>query len=353
MYLNSLQFDDSINQNRRGFINKEALLQHVTQEEIFSLVFGFVPSEFDYVLSPFRRDRHKGCWFEFFGNTLRFKDFGNSAVSPTGIRMSNMDCFNAVQVYFNLPSFYATLEYIQQQLVYDKRNQISISHTSKPLILDEKKKVKILIDSRPFIEKDKEFWQPYGISSTHLKEDYVFPTRQYFALNTKKGTINEVCRDLCYAYTHFENGKKKLYFPLREKGKKFTTNCTSNDIGGIDKLMKYGQQLIITKSYKDYRVLFNQGKNVIWFQSENMIPNSPEFMEILRNYKQVIVWFDNDSPGILASQKLCSHINSLFPSKAASVCFEERLLEKFIKDPSDCFKLDNPFFYTFLHTHVR
>ena len=49
---------------KRGFIDKKIILEFVSQEEIFSLVFGFLPEDFQYVTSPFRpSDRSPGCWF--------------------------------------------------------------------------------------------------------------------------------------------------------------------------------------------------------------------------------------------------------------------------------------------------
>ena len=41
---------------KRGFIDKDDILKYVSEEDIFELVFGFKPKEFDYVTSPFRND---------------------------------------------------------------------------------------------------------------------------------------------------------------------------------------------------------------------------------------------------------------------------------------------------------
>ena len=73
----------------RGFINKKKILEYVSEEQIFELVFGFEPVECEYVESPFRDDRNPGCWFQYCpSGKLRFVDFANSsaasvsAVSP-------------------------------------------------------------------------------------------------------------------------------------------------------------------------------------------------------------------------------------------------------------------------------
>ena len=60
-----------------GFISKDKILEYVSQEDIFQLVFGYKPIEFEYVTSPFREDTNPGCWFEIDLNTnkLRFTDY--------------------------------------------------------------------------------------------------------------------------------------------------------------------------------------------------------------------------------------------------------------------------------------
>ena len=86
-------------QEKRGFINKSKILQYVTEEEIFSLVFGYLPREFEYATSPFRVDTTPGCWFERRGDTLRFIDYGaTNKFFP--------DCFAAVQSYFKISNFF-------------------------------------------------------------------------------------------------------------------------------------------------------------------------------------------------------------------------------------------------------
>ena len=63
-----------------GFINKNKILEYVTQHDIFELVFGFKPIEFEYITSPFREDSSPGAWFEVDLNTnkLRFTDFADT-----------------------------------------------------------------------------------------------------------------------------------------------------------------------------------------------------------------------------------------------------------------------------------
>lgn len=331
---------NSDNLNRRGFISKESILSLVTQEQIFELVFNFIPQESEYVVSPLRYDRTPGCWFSYHDNdVLYFIDFGHSR--------THSDCFNIVQDFFKFPNFYLTLEYIHKTLIQGKvgLEPIINKEETKKLV---KEKVKLLIEARAFNYADVRFWSQYEIKKKHLIEDRVFAVQKLFALNTKSGSHIIECKDIAYSYNDFPESRKKIYFPVREGSKRFLTNCTKNDVGGINSLLSYGKELIITKSYKDYRVLKNNGKNVIWFQNEGMIPNDLTLNLLVRNFVSVIVWFDNDQPGILASEKIKNHINTLVPCKARNLWLPERSLEQGIKDPSDCIAKDKNLFTQFL-----
>jgi len=336
---------NSDNLHRRGFISKESILDLISQEQIFELVFNFIPQEFDYVVSPLRKDRTPGCWFSYHTNgVLYFIDFAYSR--------THSDCFNLVQDFFKFPNFYLTLEYVHKTLIQGKTGL-------EPIIQKEdnikvvKEKVKLLIEARQYASADVKFWSQYGIRKKHLVEDRVFPVQKLFALNTKSGSHIIDCKDITYSYNDFPESRKKVYFPMREGSKRFLTNCTKNDVGGINSLMSYGKELIITKSYKDYRVLKNSGKNVVWFQNEGMIPNDLILNQLVKNFVNIIVWFDNDQPGIIASEKIKTYINNIVPGKAKNLWLPERSLEVGIKDPSDCIAKDKSLFTQFLKDFTR
>lgn len=338
--------------DRRGFISKESILSLVTQEEIFELVFKKIPQEFELVCSPLRVDKNPGCWFEYsIDNKLRFIDYGNPNVFQN-IRLNNIDCFDMVQAYFKIPNFYLTLDFIKNNLLIKKENTAA-THTIKqikPTELKVKNKTKIVIESRPFEQKDILYWKQYGIFPKQLIEDKVLPLKKLFILNGKKGSFHIDCSiDLAYSYNDFEEARKKIYFPLKKGKKRFITNCTRNDVGGINSISQYSKQLIITKSYKDYRVLKNSGKNVVWFQNEGMIPDKT-IINKLGKLSDIIVWFDNDQTGIQASEKIKQYLNSISPGIAKNLWLPEKALELGIKDPSDCLAKDPDYFRYFLKT---
>ena len=327
----------SDNVNRRGFISKQSILALVSQEDIFKLVFKYAPKELEYVTSPLRQDEDPGCWFSYHINgTLYFIDFGNTR--------THSDCFNVVQDFFGIPNFYLTLEYIYNHLIQGKALIAPVKIELKETKI-VKQKVKILVEARPFSLLDKYFWEPYGIQKGELIGDKVFPFNRFYALNTKKGNITAQCQDIAYSYTEFEGGRKKLYFPKRKGRARFITNCGKNDIGGLHSLSQYSKQLIITKSYKDWRVLKNKGKNAIWFQNEGMFPDKGILFKILKQYSQIIILFDNDGPGILASEKLKNYIDTFYPNKTQILCVP-RMHD--VTDSSDLKAYDSVIFNQFI-----
>jgi len=317
-----------------GFIDKNEIFNYVTERQIFELVFGFQPKEFDYVTSPFRKDNNAGCWFEYnnLSNKLNFIDFG-SQIYNKDKKVISLDCFEAVKIYYNLPNFYKTLEFIKNKLILGKK--LKIIQFKKTIKKNHKKKVEINIETRPFDSRDKVFWMQYGISKQQLINDNVFPVKKIFIKHSRKGDFSKRVYDICYAYTQFENNKKKLYRPYQKGKYRFLSTCSKNDIGGIKSLCNHNDKLIITKSYKDYRVLKNQNLHAVWFQNEGMVPDENILFDLCKRFNHISVFYDNDSTGIKESERLSKIINSYFSYKSKPIYLPISLLYKNVKDPSD------------------
>lgn len=322
---------------RVDFIEPKDILKYVSEEEIYQLVFGFLPVEYDLVRSPFRKDNNPGAYFERDAKgKLRFKDFANGEVIK-GTKMISIDCFDAVRVFFNLPNFYSTLLFIKNKLIDSNSSIKPVRELS--FEVKEKKKFYFRCMSRNFNLKDKDYWTRFGITKQNLIDDKVFPVEEVFLYNTKKGDTSFKVRDLGYCFTDFKSNHKKLYIPKTGNNDKiFITDCDNNDIGGITKLKNSFKKIIISKSYKDYRVLKNLGLEVIWLQSENSFPSMEVLLPLLHNYTEVIIFFDNDNAGILNSKFLSDLINSFFPNKSRVFNFPEKLFKLGIKDPADFYE---------------
>lgn len=336
--------DDNIQRN--GFIDKNEILKYVTEEQIFELVFKFKPEEYDYVASPFRKDNNAGCWFQYYpSGKLKFTDFG-SQTYINGKKMINIDCFDAVQLFFNLTNLYSTLRFIKKHLIDGKE----LPERYEPNFIERKKReTKILFDVRQFDNRDAQYYKRYEISSQNLIEDKVFGVKRFKLINSKNGDFSSRVYDLCYAHTDFEDGRIKLHRPQQQGKNRFLTTCNQNDIYGSKSLPFYGDLLVIKKSYKDYRVIKNQGLNTIAFQNEGMIPTNDVLLPICKRFRNIVVFFDNDVTGIEAANKVANHINSYYPGKARPLHLDTSLLQYSISDPSDLiYKKGRPILTEFL-----
>ncbi len=76
----------------------------------------------------------------------------------------------------------------------------------------------------------------------------------------------------------------------------------------------------------------NHGVNVIWFQNEGMFPAMTILSNIVKKFKKVNVFFDNDRAGIEASRNLVNRINNYQSNKAVNIAIP---LNEGVKDISD------------------
>lgn len=315
---------------RLGMIDKKTIFEYVTQSQIFKMVFGFLPRQYQYVKSPFREDSTPNCWFEMYDDKLLFKDFGNP-------KKKHYDCFDAVQHHFKLNNFYETLKFVSDTLISGKQLTKIVKHN-----VEITKRVGVTIDSfaRDFEFRDAKFWLDFDIGKDELMEDQVFATQKYKVINGKNGDYVVRPDTICYTFAEFEGGRKKLYLPKKKGKGKFITNCNKNDIGSLQHLVPCGNKLIISKSYKDCRILRNLGFNAIWFQNEGMMPDLVYLLSIVKNFKDIIIWFDNDRTGIEAARKISSILKIYLPDyiKVRVLWLPEPLLEKKVTDPGDFVK---------------
>lgn len=322
-------------------LNIDEVYKRATEKEIFGIVIQdeiVVDDGETKYKAPYRHDNVGDCYFEMYNGQLMFVDFA----SP--FRMKSMNCITTIQKTYNI-SFAESLRLINDKLslgLGDNLGKVREIIQSKDSV--EEKNVNLIkervitILPRQFNYKDKHFWfNNYEITRENLIEDKVIPIELYKSTSRKGKPFSVRPFDVCYAYTDFEGDRKKIYRPNSPiKEGKWFTNCNQNDVGGITYLSESGDLLIIAKSYKDYRVIKNQGLNVIWFQNEGMIPSSEILLNLLSRFKKIIVWFDNDSAGITNSRLLVEYLKSFgTDNEISSIMLPPILLRENIKDPSD------------------
>lgn len=276
-------------------LDVDYILGKYSEESIFELIFSETPIIGKKYTSPFRSDVNAGCFFDYNKKgRLIFYDYADV----------HRDCFSAIQDYFNV-GFREALALIL--------NQTKAKKTTKNIVIPKSRRV-IRYETKDYSELDKQYWLKYGITLEQLLQDKVYSIL-WFELD-----YIITPKSLCYVYTDFKSGAIKIYQPYGKH--RFITNCSPNDIGG----KATDDYLIITKSYKDYRVLVNYGYSSVWVQSESLFPKD---LSGLSKFKYVIVFFDNDDAGFKGANTLVNkvkqytitysvHIDSIFGVKDIS-----------------------------------
>lgn len=330
----------SDNIEETGFIDKDSVLQYIREEDIFKIVFGYTPKEDEYITSPFRKDSKPGCKFIIdHKDRLVFNDYAST--------MPYMDCFDAVQIHFGFRSFYQTLRFLHKTYVQGKKP--IVGGTSRPTSIIKAKNKSIQIENRRYERKDINYWKQYGITIEELISDHVHPVSKYKILTGATGRVSRVY-DIAYAYTDFPKGRMKLYFPKRRGKGRFLSTCTKNDLGLLANHPTLGIKVIITKSYKDARVLRNLGYHSVWVQSEGTLPKYSVLYNQIGGYKNIYLWYDNDRAGKKAAEIFITTYTSF---NIINICLSDELYMHGIKDPADYYKKDLEGLKQFLKDEVN
>lgn len=251
--------------------------------------------------SPFREDKKSGCFLKHSKNgILYFHDYA-----------ANVH-LTAFQIY--------------------ERNRHEFKNYRKKK-KRRRKKFLLYVKTREFSDNDVRYWGAYGITIENLVKDLVFPISAYIAVSDKYNSAVEADK-LAYVFSFYN--EMKIYQPFSKK-RKHIANVSQYTLIG-DRIKEF-DILILTKSYKDFRVLKNELKcvNVTAFQSETQY-----FIDsYINSFEYVIVIFDNDAPGIENSVKF---IEMLKASKKKTLNI---IIESKEKDVSDLYKNDKVNFLKF------
>lgn len=332
--------------DRTSYIDKEEILKKITQEQIFEHIFNELPVIGNSYISPFRQDTNPSCYFNYDRNgVLWFNDLANNEIVD-GIRVAHLNCFTAIRVYYDFPNLYHTLLYIQEELINGNTTLTTESEGStlptnryKTPEYYENSRSKIIVRPLDFSSRYDRYWKSYGITREQLMRDLVYPVSKIIVKKGDKTTISRLDRTIAYSFSEFEDNRKKIYFPFRKHNEvRFITNCTSNDIGNINNVNFEEDYIVISKSYKDARVLRNMGINTIWTQSEGMLPSSKKFFNVLNKFSKIIIFFDSDEAGKKASNTMKEYLTSLVFNTITQISLPDKTNNNKVKDPSDLVK---------------
>jgi hypothetical protein len=282
------------------------ILNFLTEEEIFQhyLGFGAIETNNNSYCNPLRNDNKPGCNFKRGTSWLFFND--HAYPEYTG------SCFHIVKKKHSC-DFWTALRIVNKDFKLGLDDGHVLTYTPVKLEIKVRKKddtvrddVDIKIKTMPFLEHDLKYWRTFGISKNTLD---LFNVKSVF-----KAWINDKyyhkysLKEPMYAYL-FDN-RMKLYRPFSKKIVKWRNNCILSDIQGLLQLPDKGDILIITKSLKDVMVLYELGFNAIAPQSETPNFNEDLIEDLRKRFKKIVVWYDNDAPGVRNSILLTEKIEA-------------------------------------------
>ncbi len=305
---------------KREELTINTVLQRCTDLEIIS---HFMPNKNWQLNSPtnsiFREDKNPSMVISNKNGYISYIDWGNSQFKG--------DAFNFVKQLYNLPSLDAVLRLIDKELnlgiTYGRNIQSKpISQGNYKQEVNNKRNILIQVVTRTFTSEELAYWNAYHIDISDLRDNSIYSIKTLY-LNKKKFPIKD--EELRFGYFYPNHGWK-LYFPNREKRKKWLSNIPLNLSYGLENLSK-DKNTIVTKALKDYLIVRKIYPNVCHVQNESLAAFSKENIDYLNNNsKQVYCNFDSDESGKKASWEVTTkynwkHINvpdNLFPIKDLS-----------------------------------
>jgi len=289
-------------------VNKENILSLINSYDIFKkYIVGFV-SVGKAFKSELRADKSPTC-VVFKGNTdLLYKDYAIQGA---------LNCFGYVMQRYNCTYFQA-LEIIKRDFALDLVSALTTfeyTPTASTVYKVDISKIEmspadIKVRVRKWNHFDKAFWNTqYELTVTELEIGKVYPLDAFW-LNSMYFKADST------AYGYYQgvrDGRElwKIYQPYNSKAK-FFTNIGPDDYQGFNLLPETGDKIIITKSYKDVLVLKKLGIPAINPPSESSNIKQEFYDYLLTRFKEVVLLFDNDEPGIRAAIKLKSLVGIPF-----------------------------------------
>lgn len=269
-------------------INKQTILELVTQEDIFERYLG-IKVDLDYaVRNPLRDDINPTCAFKWIGDKLYFRDW----TEP-----KSKDCFDIVKQIYQC-NFQQAIDIVAKDfgLLDGNINPVKVVRNPTP-----RQPANIQLKRQKFTKTCIAYWLSQGIHEETLIKFNVTSVQSIWIRGNK--VYDWSSRDIAFAY-QFTDTLIKIYFPFRKKGQIRFFNTDNTVLEGYSLLPPTGDLLLITKSYKDTMALYEYGITSVAPASEAITMN-PLIVNILyTRFPTIYSLMDNDWPGRRAAIRL-------------------------------------------------
>ena len=278
-------------------ITKELILSRFSEEQLMEY-YLHLPVKKGLFRSPLRRDKQPTC--SFYRNksgTLIFKDFA------TG---QHLNVFDVVQSIFRC-DYFESLRIIANDFGIVRDNTLHKNPGKinlNPIKIKDKEISKIQIEVQEFTDGELKWWGKYGISKDILKRFNVYSCKHVFLNDQLFAESQQHCPIFGYYGKKYQGLELwRCYFPKRTSFR-FITNWPSKKIQGYDQLPKKGKLLVITKSMKDSMCLYSCGITACAPNSENLFIPDKVLEDLKNRFKNIVVLYDNDRPGLYNMAKI-------------------------------------------------
>lgn len=278
-------------------ITKELILSRFSEEQLMEY-YLHLPVKKGLFRSPLRRDKQPTC--SFYRNksgTLIFKDFA------TG---QHLNIFDVVQSIFRC-DYFKSLRIIANDFGIVRDNTLHKNPGKinlNPIKIKDKEISKIQIEVQEFTDGELKWWGKYGISKDILKRFNVYSCKHVFLNDQLFAKSQQHCPIFGYYGKKYQGLELwRCYFPKRTSFR-FITNWPSKKIQGYDQLPKKGKLLVITKSMKDSMCLYSCGITACAPNSENLFISDKVLEDLKSRFKNIVVLYDNDRPGLYNMAKI-------------------------------------------------
>ena len=278
-------------------ITKELILSRFSEEQLMEY-YLHISVKKGLFRSPLRKDKQPTC--SFYRNksgTLIFKDFA------TG---QHLNVFDVVQSIFRC-DYFESLRIIANDFGIVRDNALHKNPGKinlNPIKIKDKEISKIQIEVQEFTDGELKWWGKYGISKDILKRFNVYSCKHVFLNDQLFAESQQHCPIFGYYGKKYQGLELwRCYFPKRTSFR-FITNWPSKKIQGYDQLPKKGKLLVITKSMKDSMCLYSCGITACAPNSENLFISDKVLEDLKSRFKNIVVLYDNDRPGLYNMAKI-------------------------------------------------
>jgi len=306
---------------------KDLIFEKVSQEQIFRFYYPYDFKLNHLCLSAFVKERNPSMIIgtKSQDGDIIFKCFNSHHKG---------DCIVFVKELFGL-DYREALEKIAKDFgileIDNTRYESIIKQLPVSKITKKKTAPDIVVATRNFNSEELSYWNDYYQDIEDLKREHIFVPKKIW-INKVPLVLKSTELTFCYYYPEID--KWKIYFPFREKAKKWLSNIPLTTSWGLENINK-DENTLICKSKKDFMVCRKIYPYVTGVQNESTAAFSEHFVNELKENSRLIYYGgDSDAPGKAASYLITQkfkfkHINPV-----------DRLLPQ-IKDFSDWAKKES------------